>query len=75
MASREENEARIKERAAQDAWEYVQQHGEPLDPSMSEWDWAAWRVCARQFGLDPDRERELWSVYQDALVEATERMC
>ena len=46
--------------------------GEVLDPSETDWDATAWDVDSA--GLSREMRKELWPVYQAALIAETERL-
>jgi hypothetical protein len=60
--------------AKKDAAIFVEEFGEALDPSETDWDGVAWDDVSKNLGIYPDEHGVLWEVYQTELVLETERL-
>lgn len=60
--------------ARQDAQAFVDEFGQPIDPSATDWDAEAFAMVAADLRLDGDDRNELWPIYQAELVAETARL-
>src|SRR5262245_56563730 len=64
---------RIKAKAEETAQMFVDEFGEPLNPSMTDWDATAWQEDGRAlFGDNGELRDEGWPIYQKTLIAETE---
>ena len=62
--------------ARSDALAFHEEFGEPLDPTRTDWDGAAWESVVSDYELSAfDFCDELWPIYQAELIAETHRLC
>jgi hypothetical protein len=68
--------AQIEAKAREAAAGFVEEFGEPINPSKTDWDGEAWFNDRLDLGIDDDDDVEAgWPIYQTALVAETRNLC
>lgn len=64
----------IKTEALSDARLFVDEHGEALDPDLTDWDVQAWEMADVYRRLSSDEKESGFRLYQATLVAETQRL-